>query len=165
MLARSENVSISASPICHSGAAHPSLQYKVATINCIVLYCIHTIQCQYVTIQGCNDANNTICGSLVQRHKLWCNVHSKYTLNTLHQTSHYLCIDKHIETQPTLRAHHAQNLLRASLMGLPSSDKNAVGGEIHEDTSREVSQCDLCGHLRNCQEYICTVDNASKAMN
>ena len=40
VLAQSENVSISASPICRSGASHPSLQYKVATINCIVLYCI-----------------------------------------------------------------------------------------------------------------------------
>ena len=37
------------------------------------------------------------------------------------------------------------------------------GAEIHEDTSREVSQCDLWGHLSNCQEYICTVDNVSKA--
>ena len=36
------------------------------------------------------------------------------------------------------------------------------GAEIHEDTSREVSQCDLWGHLSNCQEYICTVDNVSK---
>lgn len=39
------------------------------------------------------------------------------------------------------------------------------GAEIHEDTSREVSQCDLWGHLSNCQEYICTVDNVSKTMN